>query len=55
MLYRIWGNKLFSSKTVTKLQCAGTYSVSSDGTAVGLLRVSGVNNTCGVSVNRYWW
>jgi len=42
LLYRIWGNKLCSSKTVTDMQCAGTYSVSSGSTPVGVLRACGV-------------
>jgi len=42
LLYLIWGNKLYSSKIVTKMQCAVTYSVSSDSTRVGVLRASGL-------------
>jgi len=42
LLHQIWGNKLYSNKTVTKMQSAGTYNVSSDSTRVGVLRASGV-------------
>jgi len=42
LLHQIWGNELYSSETVTKMQCAGTYSVSSDSTRVGVLRASGM-------------
>jgi hypothetical protein len=41
------GNKLYTGKTINKLQYIGTYSVSSDSTA------ERIENMCGVSVNKY--